>query len=73
MHDQAKLEDVPPSALALRRLFFVSMVAITLSSIVFYFLTQSFAQVPFVGFGCMDNGLMILFEHEIEMTIGEEL
>ncbi len=32
----------------------------------FYFL-----QVPFVGFGCMDNGLMILFEHEIEMTIGD--
>jgi hypothetical protein len=26
VHDQAKLEDVPPSALALRRLFFVSMV-----------------------------------------------
>ena len=64
---------MPPSALALKRLFFVSMVAITLSSIVFYLLTQSFAQVPFVGFGCMDNGLMILFEHEIEMTIGEEL
>jgi hypothetical protein len=30
-------------------------------------------QVPFVGFGCMDNGLMILFEHEIEMTIGDKL
>ncbi len=33
----------------------------------------SFLQVPFVGFGCMDNGLMILFEHEIEMTIGDHL
>jgi hypothetical protein len=32
-----------------------------------------YSQVPFVGFGCMDNGLMILFEHEIEMTIGDQL
>jgi hypothetical protein len=41
----------------------------------FYFLCCEISalQVPFIGFGCMDNGLMILFEHEIEMTIGDKL
>ena len=67
MQDQAKLEDIPPSALELRRLFFVSMVG---RHVVSNPLSSSFSQVPFVGFGCMDNGLMILFEHEIEITIG---